>query len=141
MIWLCVILERTLSLDPTVSKQVTGDNLGNDRAGPISFLGDVLQNTVDHDSIVAAQWPPEGEGHEALGQIAGQVPFPLSKEFLQLCRRSEISTVWQLACRVDVESLLVFFPPPSDGIEVFQAEANRVEYLVAVAAGYFRLVQ
>lgn len=54
-----VILERILSLDPTVSKQVTGDNLGNDRAGPVSFLGDVRQDAVDHDSIIASQWPPE----------------------------------------------------------------------------------
>ena len=101
MFWLSFILERILSLDPPVSKQITGDNLGYDRAGPVPFLGDVRKDAVDHDPVLACQWPPESEGHEPLGQVAGQVFFLLSKEFLKLCRGGEISTIWQLACGVD----------------------------------------
>ena len=125
MIWLRVILERILSLDPTVRQQITGDHLGNDGAGPVAFLGDVGSRMRSITiSIVAAQWTAEGEGHEPLGQVAGQVPFPLGEEGLQFCRRGEILAVWQLSCGVDVESLVVFFPPPSDGIEIFQSRSR-----------------
>ena len=141
MFGLRVIRKTILSFDPAESKQVTRDYLGNDGAGSVPFFGDVLQNTVDYDLIVATQRPAESVSHEAFGQVAGQFAFSLGEQSFELGGRGESSTVRQLACGVDREPLFVLVPPPSDGIEVFQAEADRVEYFVTVAAGRLRLMQ
>ena len=120
--------------DATMGEGIARDDLTDHRLETIAVLGDGFHEPINHDLVVALDLAAQGIGEQLFGEIAGEVVGASGDDGLQFLRRGEMLAAGEFACRVDRATGVVLVAPAADGVEILEAEPDRVEDAVAVRA-------
>ena len=116
-------------------ERLAQDNQAHELAQAAFLAVEFSENLIDAGAVADFEFTSQGVGHQFFAQAAVELVLSIYEEFSEFRKRPKRISAREFAGGIDRIFLLVFVPPASDGVEVFQREAERVDLAMAFGAG------